>query len=333
MSDQTESARGGRVRRRDGSLIGTSAVVRALFEQVTIAGRERYPLWIYGEEGVERDLVGRLIHEASLWATGPFSVLDLAAVPGSLARRELFGAEAGAIQGLPSSHDGVLARSRQGTLLLDGVEGLSKDLQEEIAHLLASGRFRRLGGQADITVECRVIGCGAAPLDTEVRTGQLIRTLADRLGTFEIRIPPLRERREDVPLIAAQALSEIREEVETQTGRPCPVHAFSTAAQQRLVGYDWPRNDRELREQIRAAVALASGDEIQPSDFVLGWSSPDGIPSFREAKRSFEREYVTRLLRLCHGNISQAARLAQKDRKDFYDVMRRNAINPPDFRS
>jgi two-component system response regulator GlrR len=161
----------------------------------------------------------------------------------------------------------------------------------------------------------------------------MIRVLADRLGTLEIRIPSLRERREDIPLLAAEALAEIREEIELQTGRPCPVRTLSRAAQERLANYDWPRNDRELRQQIRAAVGLARGEELHPADFVLGWSSPDGIPSFREAKRAFEREYVTRLLRLCHGNISQAARLAQKDRKDFYDVMRRNSINPPDFRS
>ena len=95
MSEQTESARGGRARRQEGNLIGTSTAARALLEQIAIAGRERYPLWIYGEEGVERDLVGRLIHEASAWANGAFSVLDISAVPGNLARRELFGAEAG----------------------------------------------------------------------------------------------------------------------------------------------------------------------------------------------------------------------------------------------
>jgi two-component system response regulator GlrR len=330
--EQSESEQGGIVRKSEPSLIGTSSAVRSLFEQITVAARERYPVWVFGEEGVDRELVCQLIHTASPWAAGDCFAIDVSGLPAGLVRRELFGAQAGAISDLPSDHNGALSRVRQGTLLVEGIDSPSKDIQEELSQALSSGRFHPVGSSAERTIECRVIAAGQAPLDTLVRRGQLIRSLADRFSTLEIRVASLRERREDIPLIAAHALKEIREQVERSTGSPCRARSFSSAAQTRLVSYDWPGNDRELREQVRAAVALAAGEEIRPEDFLLGWSDAERVPSFREAKRAFEREYVTRLLRVCRGNISQAARLAQKDRKDFYDVMRRNSINPAEFR-
>ena len=118
-----------------------------------------------------------------------------------------------------------------------------------------------------------------------------------------------------------------------QSGYMDDVIAFAKARSlERLRAYGWPGNVRELREQIRAAVRLARGDELGPEDLLLAWESSENIPAFRDAKRAFEHEYVTRVLRICRGNISRAARIAKKDRKDFYDVIRRNSINPQDFR-
>jgi two-component system response regulator GlrR len=111
------------------------------------------------------------------------------------------------------------------------------------------------------------------------------------------------------------------------------VRGFSRDALDRLRAHHWPGDERELREQIRASIGLARGTELGPEDLMLSWESSSQVPSFREGKRTFEQEYVTRVLRLCGGNISRAARIAKKDRKDFYDVMRRNGINPSDFRS
>jgi two-component system response regulator GlrR len=334
MAEHTESDRGDASRRgpNDGPLIGSSPAVHALAHQISVAAADRYPVWIYGEDGAEHEVTGRLIHGTSPWATGSFCVLDVSVLPLTLQRREVFGAEGGGIPGLAAPHEGVLARARQGSLLLEGIDSISKELQEELARALTSGRFRPLGAQSEVPVECRVLAAGPKALEPLLREGRIVRALADRLNTLEIRIPPLRERREDVPFIAVQALSRAREEIERETGRPCNLRSFSTAAQQRLLGYDWPGNERELTEQIRAAVTLARGDAIQAEDLLLDWASPERVPSFREAKRGFEHEYVTRLLRICRGNISQAARLAKKDRKDFYDVMRRNSINPADFR-
>jgi len=155
----------------------------------------------------------------------------------------------------------------------------------------------------------------------------------EQLQLLEIRIPPLRERKEDIIPIAAHLLSLSRAEIERETGRPCPVVGLSREALERLRTHNWPGNERELREQIRSALRLSRGDELAAEDLMLGSEAAEEVASFRDAKRAFERDYVTRVLRMCRGNISRAARIAKKDRKDFYDVMRRNSINPQEFRS
>jgi two-component system response regulator GlrR len=319
-------------RRRSDRLVGTSRAVLRTLEQVSVAGRGRFHLHISGEEGVERDLVARLVHEASEWADGGFFALDAALVPETLVGRELFGSERGAIASLPGEFVGALGRFTGGTVLIDHVESLPKELQQTLAVALHEGCFRRIGGSTPHTLECRVIGASSEPLAALVPSGEIAPELAERLRLLEIQLPPLRERREDIVPLAVQALASARDEIERELERPVKVRAFTRDALERLREYAWPGNERELREQIRGAVRLARGEEIGVDDLLLNPESGDDVPSFRDAKRKFERDYVARVLRLCKGNISRAARIAKKDRKDFYDVMRRNQINPAEFR-
>ncbi|MFQ5513462.1 MAG: sigma-54-dependent transcriptional regulator [Myxococcota bacterium] len=320
-------------RRRSDRFVGTSRAMQRALEQVTVAGRGRFPVWIQAEDGIDKELMARLIHSASEWATGGFFGLDASIVPESLLGRELFGSVAGAIAALPGTYEGAFERVGAGTVLVERIETVPKDLQNALATALAEGSFRRIGGQELLPLEGRLIAASGVPLDVLISEGRIVRELGERLRLLELRIPPLRERKEDILPIAAQFLSLARRELENETGQPCEVRSFSREALERLVAHPWPGNERELREQVRAALRLARGEELGPEDLLLSWESSEEVPSFREAKRAFEREYVTRVLRICHGNISKAARIAKKDRKDFYDVMRRNAINPTDFRN
>ena len=320
-------------RRRGDRLVGTSRAIQRALEQISIAGRGRFPVWIHAEDGTDKDLIARLIHSASEWATGGFFALDASIVPESLLGRELFGSEAGGIQALPSAHEGAFERVEAGTVLLERIETVPKDLQQILATGLDGGSFRRIGGSQRIPLQGRLIATSASSLDGLTSEGKLIAELSERLRLLEIRIPPLRERKEDILPIAAHVLSHLRTELEHELGKPVEVRRFTREALDRLRTHTWPGNERELGEQIRAAIQLARGEELGPEDLLLSWESSDEVPSFREAKRAFEREYVTRVLRICHGNISRAARIATNDRKDFYDVMRRNSINPADFRS
>jgi two-component system response regulator GlrR len=190
-----------------------------------------------------------------------------------------------------------------------------------------------VGGSTDLRLEARLIATSNASIDELAGAGQIVPELSSKLRLLEIRLPPLRERRDDILPLAAQVLSVAREEIAREQGSPCPVLGFSRDALERLRNHPWPGNERELREHIRAAVRLTHREELGPEDLLLSPERSEEVGSFRDAKRAFEREYVSRVLRLCDGNISRAARIARKDRKDFYDVMRRNAINPSDFRS
>ena len=318
-------------RRRTDRLVGTSRAVQRTLEQVAVAGRGRFHVHISGEEGSEKDLVARLIHEASEWADGGFFAIDASLVHETLVGRELFGSERGAIASLPGESVGALDRMSGGTVLIDHIEALPKDLQQALASALRDGRFRRIGGTTAHPLECRLIGASSESLDALVQSGRLVAELAERLRLLEIELPPLRERREDILPLAAQALAAARDEVERELGRASRVRGFTREALERLRDHAWPQNERELREQIHAAVRLAREEEIGPNDLLFP-ELGDEVPSFRDAKRKFERDYVSRVLKLCKGNISRAARIAKKDRKDFYDVMRRNQINPAAFR-
>jgi two-component system, NtrC family, response regulator GlrR len=319
-------------RRRSDRLVGSSRAVLRVLEQVAVAGRGRFHLHVSGEEGVEKEVVARLIHQASDWASGGFFALDASLVPETLVGRELFGNERAAIPSLPGESAGALARYASGTVVIEHIEALPKELQQILAVALAESRFRRIGGATSQPLECRVICTSSESLDSLVHSGRLNPELATRLQLLEIHMPALRERREDVLPLAAQALAAARDEVERDTGRPSKVRGFTREALERLRDHAWPGNERELREQIRAALRLARSEEIAAEDLVLGTESSEEVSSFRDAKRRFERDYVARVLRLCKGNISRAARIAKKDRKDFYDVMRRNGINPTEFR-
>jgi two-component system response regulator GlrR len=333
MSKQVESLPAHGTRRRVDRLVGTSRATLAVMEQIAVAGRGRFPVWISGDEGVEKDAAARLIHETSEWATGELFTLDASVVPKSLLAREIFGCEAGAVPALPGEHEGGLARAAGGTVLLDGIDSLPKDLQQLLALALERGRYRRFGGGEERALECRVIGASALSLTEATSQGRVIPELSERFRILELSLLPLRSRPEDIVPLAAQALADARSDLSRQTGTDQTARGFSRDALHRLVEYDWPGNERELREQIRVALQLARGAEIEPQDLLLDWGAPEKVPPFREAKRAFEREYVVRVLRLCRGNISKAARIAKKDRKDFYDVMRRNAINPSEFRA
>lgn len=319
-------------RRRSDQLVGTSRAVQRALQQVAVAGRGHFPVYVFGEDGVDKETVARLTHSHSGWAQNGFFSLDTSIVPAQLLGRELFGCETGAMEALPESYEGAFERTSNGTVLIEHVELMAKDLQQALATAIKSKQFRRIGGTKVSSLECRLIVSSNASLEEATANGTLIPELAEALRLLEIRIPPLRERKEDIIPIAAHLLSLGRAEIERETGKPCPVRGLSREALEQMREHSWPGNEHELGEQILSALRLSRAEELGPEDLMLSWDQADEIPSFRDAKRSFEHEYVTRILRLCKGNISRAARIAKKDRKDFYDVMRRNEINPQDFR-
>jgi two-component system response regulator GlrR len=237
-------------------------------------------------------------------------------VTASLLGRELFGCSEATYPTLPEEYAGGLARAAGGTLLIDAIDYLPSALREALAKAIADGRFTREGDGAATPLRARIIVTALEPLE---------HSPFGDLPHHVIRIAPLAERREDVLPLAAHFLRLYADEENVK-----PI-GFTPEARNALVSEEWRGNVRELAERVRQAIRL-SGNAAITAEALLLAAEGENVPSFKEAKRAFETRYVTGLLRRCSGNISRAARLAKKDRKDFYDVIRRTGVDPADFR-
>lgn len=298
-------------RRREDRIVAASASMQRALDRALLSARAAAPVLIRGPAGSGKSTLARALHGWSAQAGGPLETLVCAAIPEPLQGRELFGCAAGTYPALPEAHVGALDRAAGGTLLIEGLEALAPSVLAALGKALA-GRERPEAGSGP---PARIVATTDRPL------GDAPLGVAHQ----EIVLAPLAERREDVLPLAAHFLALAAAE----TG--VTAVGFAPDAREALLEESWPGNAAELRERVRQAVRLSGGGALSAESLSLA-APGDRVPSFREAKRAFEARYVETLLRLCDGNISQAARLARKDRKDFYDVIRRTGIDPSQFR-
>ncbi len=302
-------------RRREDRIVGASDATRKLIAQAAAAARNDLPVWLLGPKGSDHELIARAIHAWGARAEQPLEVLACAAIPEALQAREFFGCAAGVYPALPGEHTGALERAAAGTLLILDAESMRSDLRRALQRALEARSYAREGDARSRPLQARVIVAGAPGLEVPAS-----------LGLHEIRIPALEERREDILPLAAHYLRAFAEEL------GIAVVGFSADARACLETEAFPGDVAELRQRIRQAIQLAGGGAISAEALLLAKDGEE-VPSFKEAKRAFETRYVVGLLRRCRGNISRAARLAKKDRKDFYDVIRRTGVDPGRFRS
>lgn len=303
-------------RRREDRIIGASQATRDLIEQATAAARSDLPVLLMGAPGSDKQGTARAIHEWGRRGNRPFEHLSCVSIPEALQGRELFGCAEGVYPAVPGEYAGCLDRVTNGTLLLERSEGLTPSARASLAKAAAEGVYRREGANAPRPLSARLI----ATIDTGSDA-----SLFGSTPHHTIRIAPLSERTEDILPLAAHYLSVFAEEAGFR-----PV-GFTADARACLLTEPWTGDELELRERVRQAVRLVGGGAITAEALMLA-ADADQVPSFKEAKRAFETRYVTGLLRRCGGNISRAARLAKKDRKDFYDVIRRTGVEPSEFR-
>jgi two-component system response regulator GlrR len=303
-------------RRRSDRIVGASRATQEVLDQAMAAAGSDLPVRIAGPPGSGKEHLARAVHAWSGRNSGPFVVVACAAVAEALLARELFGCAASIYPTLPDAFDGALSRAEGGTLLIDRADRLPNALREDLARAISEKRFKREGDATPLPLQTRIVATSLEPF---------ARSPFGELPQHAIELPPLAERNEDVLPLAAHFLRLYAEEEGIE-----PV-GFTSEARNALLAEPWPGNVRELAERVRQALRLAGNGAISAEALLLSAES-DEIPSFKEAKRAFETRYVVGLLKRCGGNISRAARLAKKDRKDFYDVIRRTGVDPSEFR-
>ena len=317
LSDAPRAAERNIGRRRSDRIVGSSRAIQDVIELAVAAAASGLPVRISGPAGSGKEQVARAIHGWSARANGPLAVISCLGVPEALRGRELFGCADSTYPSLPQAYDGALARAAGGTLVVDHADLLGSDLWQALAKAISDGRYQREGEAGAIPLSVRVIAVSRSALSSAALR---------ELPHHAIEVPPLAARTDDILPLASHFLALAAAEMGVEAV------GFTAEARAALVAEPWPGNARELAERIGQALRLAGSGAISAEALLIA-APPEQIPSFKEAKRAFERRYVIGLLRRCDGNISRAARLAKKDRKDFYDVMRRNGINPSDFRS
>jgi DNA-binding NtrC family response regulator len=288
-----------------GRAAGTTAAMRKLFGVLQRVAATDSTVMLLGETGTGKEMLAHAVHDASPRAKGPMVVFDCGAVAPSLLESELFGHAKGAFTGAVARRDGAFVQASGGTLFLDEVAELPLELQPKLLRALENRRVKPVGADKETEVDIRVIAATHRDLDAEVKAGRLRQDLFFRLAVVVVRVPPLRERREDIPVLVRHFLSTL--------GRPD--FELSPELLSRLMEHPWPGNARELRNVVERALVAKDDDPLIGSTVQSGPAKGDltQLP-FKEAKEqlieSFSREYVQALLERCGGNISEVARTA-----------------------
>jgi len=291
-----------------------------------VAGTDARVL-LTGESGTGKELLAHAIHDASPRRHQPFMAVNCSAMAENLLESELFGHEKGAFNGATRAQKGLFETAEGGTLLLDEVGDLPMRLQVQLLRVLQENQIRPVGGGDEaVPVNVRVISATHRDLHQLMVSGEFREDLYYRLNVVHIEMPSLGRRREDIPLLVAHFLEQIAKE----TGQR---KIYAPEAVELLATAEWPGNIRQLYNVVRQNVALSHGaiitaELVQQS---LG-GSPTRLPSFDEARDEFTRIYLSQILQITGGNVSQAARLAKRNRTDFYKLLSRHQLLPEDFK-
>lgn len=309
------------------NIIGRSQKMIKVFEQITQIARTDFTVCINGESGTGKELVAKAIHCHSLRQNAPFIAISCAALPETLLENELFGHEKGAFTGAHQSQRGLFALADKGTIFLDEICETPASLQVKLLRVLQEQEFKPVGSERTQKVNVRVIAATKKDLKKEVEEGRFREDLFYRIQVIPLNLPPLRERKEDIPLLAEHFLKMYSKKLNKR------IEGITPEALQKMLLYDWQGNVRELENKIEYAVAMTSRSHIAPEDILLSAINQDlEIRTLDEAKEKFEKEYLRKLLATTKGNFQKAARLAKRQRSDLYYLMKKHHLKPSDFR-
>jgi Nif-specific regulatory protein len=308
-------------------ILGRSAAMLPVFRILERVAHTKDIVLVQGETGTGKELVARAIHSNGPRKEGYFIAVNCGAIPKHLIESELFGYRKGTFTGADQDRVGLVEAAHGGTLFLDEIGELPHDAQATLLRFLQDGEVRRLGDTTVRHFDARVIAATNRDLEAEVKAERFRRDLFYRINSIAIELPPLRERGDDIPLLAECFLEKVREE------RGRPGLRFSRSALRLVAGYSWPGNVRQLMHAVERAGALAPTDDIQPEDLLPRLDGPAGPPpttgTLREVLRASERMAIVEALRQTGGNVSQAARVLGVSRQHLHARMRLLGIERP----
>jgi transcriptional regulator with GAF, ATPase, and Fis domain len=319
-----------------GELVGQSEAMQGVFDVLDRVTAASLPVVIEGETGTGKELVARAIHAHGPRAKGPFVGVNCAALPEALLESELFGHVKGAFTGADRDRKGLFVLANGGTLLLDEIGDMPLALQAKLLRALQEGEVRPVGAKASVPVDVRVVCATNRDLGARVEAGNFREDLYYRLRVLPVSLPPLRERKEDIPLLSAAFL---RAHLEGEEKGAKSVR-LTPGALKALASHDWPGNVRELKNVVGGAAVFSKGGQITNADVAerLGLPREEDSQrgpageSFRDAKVRFERAYFERLLARTGGNVSAAAREAGLERGYVHRLVKKLGIDPDEFR-
>ena len=309
------------------AIVTRSPLMLRLLEQARLVAQSDVSVLINGQSGTGKEIFAQAIHNASPRNSKPFIAINCGALPEQLLESELFGHARGAFTGAVSNREGLFQAAEGGTLFLDEIGDMPAPLQVKLLRVLQERKVRPLGSDRDIDIDVRIISATHRDLPKAMTRGEFREDLYYRLNVVSLKIPALAERTEDIPLLANHLLRQAAE-------RHKPfVRAFSTDAMKRLMTASWPGNVRQLVNVIEQCVALTSSPVISDALVEQALEGENtALPTFVEARNQFELNYLRKLLQITKGNVTHAARMAGRNRTEFYKLLSRHELDANDFK-
>ena len=317
-------------RYRFDNIIASSPKMQKILSQVAQIASTDSTVCLYGESGTGKELMAKAIHLSSPRVKGPFLAINCGAIPEGLLESELFGHVKGAFTSADCPKKGLLQMADGGTLFMDEIAELSPTLQVKLLRVFQDREFFAVGGVKPIKIDIRLVTATNQDLWKAIQDGKFREDLYYRIHVIPIFLPPLRERVEDVPLLASHFLQHFNREMNKN------INGFSPSVMQRLMLHGWPGNVRELANVVERAVALSSNSLINIESLFLGGAeshTPKRLMPLDEAREEHDKAYLTQILTESGGNVSRAAVLAGRYRAELYKMMRKHGINPSDFKN
>jgi two-component system response regulator GlrR len=325
------------------NIVAKSDKMQRLLEAVSRIAQADSTVYVHGESGTGKEVIAKALHLASARKDKPFIAINCAAIPETLLESELFGHEKGSFTGAVRSTKGLFSQANHGTIFLDEIGDMPLSIQAKLLRALEERQFYPIGAEKPVSVDVRVIVATKKDLREEVKKGLFREDLFYRIHVIPIRLPPLRDRKEDIPYLADYFLKKICRQMKRD------VYGLTTRAMRKLMAHDWPGNVRELENTLEYAATMTQQSVItddlileaaiptrghaqdpEPKNSTLAQEAP--LKSIKQARADFEREYLIRLLEACAGSVAKASEIAEKHRADFYDLLKKHNIKIQDFK-